>query len=276
MVAPADFLALCRSGLADAEASTTCWCFRCVQVVRRLLLKNRDIGLFCNVSGATLTDAEFFRSCSSSSTPIARSPRRWCSSSRRAPFAPWDRSSTRASPRSPSAAFASRWTTSPTCASSRANLTERGFRFVKVPAMLLLNRVGAASTDIHPADFSDLLGALRHRPDRRADRERSDRGRPARLRRALRPGLPVLAAAPGARRSAAGAAREAAKAAHAAPTVAKPEPVNGAPAAPAAAASRPRRPAAATAAGPQPVGDAPVAAVSGALAQFARAGNGRG
>jgi cyclic-di-GMP phosphodiesterase TipF (flagellum assembly factor) len=37
-------------------------------------------------------------------------------------------------------------------------LAERGFRFIKVPATLLLNRVGTASTDIHPADFSDLLG----------------------------------------------------------------------------------------------------------------------
>ena len=37
-------------------------------------------------------------------------------------------------------------------------LNERGFRFVKVPAPLLFNRVGVASTDIHPADFSDLLG----------------------------------------------------------------------------------------------------------------------
>ena len=37
-------------------------------------------------------------------------------------------------------------------------LNDRGFRFVKAPAALLLNRVGAASTDIHPADFSDLLG----------------------------------------------------------------------------------------------------------------------
>ncbi len=37
-------------------------------------------------------------------------------------------------------------------------LNERGFRFVKAPAPLLFNRVGAASTDIHPADFSDLLG----------------------------------------------------------------------------------------------------------------------
>src|SRR5208282_5603003 len=37
-------------------------------------------------------------------------------------------------------------------------LTQRGFRFIKAPATLLLNRVGAASTDIHPADLSDLLG----------------------------------------------------------------------------------------------------------------------
>jgi cyclic-di-GMP phosphodiesterase TipF (flagellum assembly factor) len=37
-------------------------------------------------------------------------------------------------------------------------LNERGFRFFKVPAPLLFNRVGAPSTDIHPADFSDLLG----------------------------------------------------------------------------------------------------------------------
>ena len=37
-------------------------------------------------------------------------------------------------------------------------MNERGFRFVKAPATLLFNRVGVASTDIHPADFSDLLG----------------------------------------------------------------------------------------------------------------------
>ncbi|MES2292355.1 MAG: EAL domain-containing protein [Pseudomonadota bacterium] len=34
--------------------------FRCVQIVRRLTLKSRDIGVFCNISGDTLTDAEFF------------------------------------------------------------------------------------------------------------------------------------------------------------------------------------------------------------------------
>ena len=34
--------------------------FRCVQIVRKLTAKNRDIGVFCNISGDTLRDAEFF------------------------------------------------------------------------------------------------------------------------------------------------------------------------------------------------------------------------
>ncbi|MFZ1065872.1 MAG: EAL domain-containing protein, partial [Pseudolabrys sp.] len=34
--------------------------FRCVQVTRRLLMKSRDVGLFCNLSAATLTDALMF------------------------------------------------------------------------------------------------------------------------------------------------------------------------------------------------------------------------
>jgi len=34
--------------------------FRCVQIVRRLIHKNRSVGVFCNISGDTLADAEFF------------------------------------------------------------------------------------------------------------------------------------------------------------------------------------------------------------------------
>jgi len=34
--------------------------FRCVQIVRRLTQKSREIGIFCNISGDTLTDKEFF------------------------------------------------------------------------------------------------------------------------------------------------------------------------------------------------------------------------
>ena len=34
--------------------------FRCVQIMRRLTQRRRDIGVFCNISGHTLTDSEFF------------------------------------------------------------------------------------------------------------------------------------------------------------------------------------------------------------------------
>jgi cyclic-di-GMP phosphodiesterase TipF (flagellum assembly factor) len=34
--------------------------FRCVQVLRRLIHKTREIGIFCNISGDTLADTEFF------------------------------------------------------------------------------------------------------------------------------------------------------------------------------------------------------------------------
>jgi cyclic-di-GMP phosphodiesterase TipF (flagellum assembly factor) len=34
--------------------------FRCVQIVRRLAAKHREVGVFCNISGDTLTDSEFF------------------------------------------------------------------------------------------------------------------------------------------------------------------------------------------------------------------------
>jgi cyclic-di-GMP phosphodiesterase, flagellum assembly factor TipF len=34
--------------------------FRCVQVLRRLAQRSRDVGIFCNISGHTLNDSEFF------------------------------------------------------------------------------------------------------------------------------------------------------------------------------------------------------------------------
>jgi len=34
--------------------------FRCVQIVRRMIQRSRGVGVFCNISGETLADAEFF------------------------------------------------------------------------------------------------------------------------------------------------------------------------------------------------------------------------
>jgi cyclic-di-GMP phosphodiesterase, flagellum assembly factor TipF len=130
---------------------------RCVQVVRRLLLKSRDVGLFCNISSATLTDSSFSKFLEFMEANRAIAPAlvfEFTQSAVRA-MGPIEHESL--------AALAERG-----YRFSIDNLTdlrvearelnERGFRFVKAPAALLFNRVGLVSTDIHPADFSDLLG----------------------------------------------------------------------------------------------------------------------
>jgi cyclic-di-GMP phosphodiesterase TipF (flagellum assembly factor) len=156
LVAAADFLPYAEAGALMPKLDHLS-ALRCVQVVRRLLLKNRDIGLFCNVSGATLTDVGFpkFLEFMEANRAIAPSLVFEFTQSAVRAMGPIEHESL--------AALAERG-----FRFSIDNLTdlrvdarelnERGFRFVKAPAALLFNRVGVASTDIHPADFSDLLG----------------------------------------------------------------------------------------------------------------------
>jgi len=131
--------------------------FRSVQVLRRLLLKNREVGVFCNLSVATLTDAvvfpqllefldanraiapslvlEFTQSGLRAAGPIeteSLAALRACGYH----FSMDNVTDLRLEPR---------------------ELASRGFRFVKLRASLILNRAGI-SADIHPGDLPDLLG----------------------------------------------------------------------------------------------------------------------
>ncbi len=156
LVAAADFMPFAEAGglMPKLDHLTV---LRCVQVVRRLLLKNQDIGLFCNLSAATLTDFGFGQLVEflDANRAIARSLLFEFSQGAIRAMGPIEHEGL--------AALAERG-----FRFSIDNLTDlrveprelnaRGFRFIKVPAALLLNRVGAASSDIHPADFSDLLG----------------------------------------------------------------------------------------------------------------------
>jgi cyclic-di-GMP phosphodiesterase TipF (flagellum assembly factor) len=130
--------------------------FRCVQVLRRLLLKNREVGVFCNLSVATLTDAvvfpqllefldanraiapslvlEFTQSGLRGAGPIeteSLAALRECGFR----FSMDNVTDLRLEPR---------------------ELASRGFRFVKLRASLILNRSGITA-DIHPGDLPDLL-----------------------------------------------------------------------------------------------------------------------
>jgi len=156
VVAAADFLNFAEAGglMPKLDHLTV---LRCVQVVRRLLLKNRDIGLFCNLASTTLADAGFPQLLEFAEANRAIAPAlvfEFSQSAVRA-MGPLEHESL--------AALAARGFrfSMDNVADLRVEpreLNERGFRFIKVPAALLLNRVGAASTDIHPADLSDLLG----------------------------------------------------------------------------------------------------------------------
>ena len=207
MLTPSDFLKPAEStGLIPAIDNMLV--FRCVQVVRRLSTKNREVGVFCNISAATLTDASVFQEIIDflganrvlaphivfefqQSAVRAMGPIEQASLATLADlgfgFSMDHLTDLRVEPR---------------------ELADRGFRFIKVPAALLLSR--AARERRHPSGrLLRSARALRHRPDRRADREREHGGGPARLRRALRAGLPVLTAAPDPHRGAAGPRRTA-------------------------------------------------------------------
>ncbi len=155
---PADFIADAEAGGLMPKIDNLV-AFRCVQVVRRLLLKNRDIGLFCNLSSPTLSDSRLFPAASwSSSTPTARSRRRSCWNSRRAACARWARSSTRASRRCAERGFRFSMDNVIDLRIEPRDLADRNFRFIKVPASFLLDRRHRASPTSTPADLSDLVG----------------------------------------------------------------------------------------------------------------------
>lgn len=155
MLLPSDFLPHAEAG-GLMPAIDNLLLFRCVQVIRRLQTKNREVGLFCNLSGATISDASF-----GELAEFLEANRALASSI----VLEFSQSAVRAMGPIELASLAQVVDLGFRFSMDRLTdlnlepreFSERGFRFVKAPAELLLRRGGAAS-DIHPADFSDLLG----------------------------------------------------------------------------------------------------------------------
>lgn len=131
---------------------------RCVQVLRRLMVRNKDVGVFCNVSAATLGNPAHFAQCLDfleANRALAPSfvlefkqatfrnlgptenEHLAALSQRGYRFSIDHVSDLRVEPR---------------------ELADRGVRFIKVPASLLLDPRQSSTSDIHPSDLSDLLG----------------------------------------------------------------------------------------------------------------------
>ena len=131
--------------------------FRCVQVTRRLQLKSRDVGVFCNISGSTLTDPAYFKQfLDFVDANRALGPALMFEFTQAAyrTFGPIEHESL--------AALAERgfrfsMDHVTDLRMEPKELADRSFRYLKVPAKLLLNKANDAQSDIHPEDLADLL-----------------------------------------------------------------------------------------------------------------------
>ena len=131
---------------------------RCVQVLRRLMVRNKEVGIFCNMAAATLRDPATFAPCldfleaNRALAPSfviefkqamfrnlgpAESEHLAALAQRGYRFSIDHVTDLRIEPR---------------------ELADRGVRFIKVPAALLLDSRASSTSDIHPSDLSDLLG----------------------------------------------------------------------------------------------------------------------
>ena len=128
--------------------------FRCVQVLRRLLLKNREIGLFCNISATTLNDAQYFPQMVQfleANRVLAPSLLLEFRQSAWRDMGPLELEGL-AALRELGFRFCMDQVTD--LRIEPRDLAERGVRFIKVSAAVLLAR---SDGDIHAADLSDLL-----------------------------------------------------------------------------------------------------------------------
>jgi cyclic-di-GMP phosphodiesterase TipF (flagellum assembly factor) len=132
--------------------------FRSVQVVRRLQLKNREIGLFCNVAASTLNDPQLFPEIlqfMDANRALASSLMVELRQKTLRAMGPLEMESL-AALRELGFRFCMDAVTD--LRMEPRDLGERGIRYVKVAASFLLDEARSAGSDIHAADLSDLLG----------------------------------------------------------------------------------------------------------------------
>src|SRR3984957_10578443 len=129
---------------------------RCIQVLRRLMVRNKEVGVFCNMAAATLGNPATFAPCldfleaNRALAPsfviefkqamfrklgAAESEHLAALAQRGYRFSIDHVTDLRIEPR---------------------ELADRGVRFIKVPAALLLDPKSSSTSDIHPSDLSDL------------------------------------------------------------------------------------------------------------------------
>jgi cyclic-di-GMP phosphodiesterase TipF (flagellum assembly factor) len=152
-----DFIATAETAGLMARIDHTVM-LRCMQVLRRLMVRNKDVGVFCNVAAATLGNADTFSQC----LDFLEATRALASSF----VLEFKQSTLRALGPVESGHLAELALRGYRFSIDHVTdlriepreLADRGVRFIKVPAALLLDPKQASTSDIHASDLSDLLG----------------------------------------------------------------------------------------------------------------------
>jgi cyclic-di-GMP phosphodiesterase TipF (flagellum assembly factor) len=131
---------------------------RCVQVLRRLMVRNKDVGVFCNVSAATLGNPANFAQCLDFLDANRALAPSFVLEFKQATFHNLGmvESENLAELAQRGYRFSIDHVTD--LRIEPRELADRGVRFIKVPAALLLDPKQSSASDIHPSDLSDLLG----------------------------------------------------------------------------------------------------------------------
>jgi len=131
---------------------------RCIQVLRRLMVRNKDVGVFCNVSAATLGNPANFAQCLDFLEANRALAPSFVLEFKQATFrhlGPTEIENLAALSQR-GYRFSIDHVTD--LRIEPRDLADRGVRFIKVPAALLLDPKQSSTSDIHPSDLSDLLG----------------------------------------------------------------------------------------------------------------------
>jgi cyclic-di-GMP phosphodiesterase, flagellum assembly factor TipF len=131
---------------------------RCVQVLRRLMVRNKEVGVFCNIAAATLGNAATFAQCLDFLEANRALAPSLVLEFKHATFRNLGPTETENLAALAQRGYRFSLDHVTDLRIEPRELADRGVRYIKVPAALLLDQRQSSASDIHPSDLSDLLG----------------------------------------------------------------------------------------------------------------------
>jgi cyclic-di-GMP phosphodiesterase TipF (flagellum assembly factor) len=131
---------------------------RCVQVLRRLMVRNKEVGIFCNVAAATLSNRAIFAQCLDFLDANRALAASFVLEFKQSTFRNLGAVETEHLAALAQRGYRFSIDHVTDLRIEPRELADRGVRFIKVPATLLLDQRQTSASDIHPSDLSDLLG----------------------------------------------------------------------------------------------------------------------